>query len=256
MPGLCKVSYFNNSNEAIPPFSCLQADGNMQMTGTGDFVMKVVKPGNGKGPYFIDDGKGADPTGEGQYGDCYRAFEGCVWASFNGATEPTPWSSVGPTNGAWELGASGSNFFYAGQWDQPNTRILVTAKSAASLIPHVVTQTGPGGVNTDIVPSSSYGASSFRARPVDPASVPLVSTLSGPGEVDVIPLILTGPTFTNAVVLVLTGPQNYALGGYGLRFRGNVVGSLAINGVGPVLLHVFAPVGQISGLTPDNIDVT
>lgn len=142
---LQRIAYFNASEEAIPPHSFIQFTGTPVVTATGDYVMNAVKPGDGTGPYFIDDGQGATATGDGRYSNCFVAGEGLVWlawqseasSSSSSSSIVTPpsaaWIEIGPTTRTFFADSTGVGYLYAGQFDSTYNRVLAIQKPVSSL---------------------------------------------------------------------------------------------------------------------------
>lgn len=128
-PSLVKIAYVNNSGAVIPPYGIFQLSGACLVTATGDYVFNAVVSGSGNGPYCIDDGGGAAVSGDASYGSCYRAMEGPVWVSYGCTGAPLPWQKVGPIIGQFYVSTLGDGFWYAGQYDSTNGRILVMAST-------------------------------------------------------------------------------------------------------------------------------
>ena len=122
---LVRVSYKNVSGSTIPPFGIVQFKGSPVQTATNDYVFQADKIGKGTGPCFIDTGKGATSSGEGQYGSCVRVTEGFAWLAYDPSKTPaTPWVSVGGVVGQFYASEAGGGFLYAGKYDSSNHRIL------------------------------------------------------------------------------------------------------------------------------------
>ena len=134
MPGLIKVSYVNASGAAIPPWGIVQLNGPVYQTGTGDYVVQAVLPGVGDGPYMIDDGKGTAVSGPASFGSCFRAVEGFAWVAYGCTAPPSaPWQKVGPIIGSPWVSTLGDGYYYAGQYDASNSRILCMVSTLATV---------------------------------------------------------------------------------------------------------------------------
>lgn len=219
-----KVAYFNGSGNTIPPWGIVQLDGSAITTAAGQYVLNAVQPTSGAGPYLIDDGKGASSSGAGSYGTAFRAVDGCVWVAYTGSGAPTAWQEVGPVSGSFAVTTAGAGYYYAGQYDATNNRILVTAKSLSGLSTYMVTQL-TSGANAVIVrePVLSFDANTsyptFSAQPMPPSSFITLASIDHSKDVSVSSTCLTGPLFTGQIFTVLGGSTKIALGGDGTRYR-------------------------------------
>ena len=121
-----RIAYKNTSGVTIPPFGIFQLNGPGTVVtlsdGSTSFQFNAVACGNGNGPYCIDDGQG---TVSGTTGQCFRAVEGAAWVSYGCSGPPADWAKVGPIIGQFYVSTYGDGFWYAGQYDATNKRILV-----------------------------------------------------------------------------------------------------------------------------------
>ena len=219
MSGLTKVGYKNTSGVAIPPFGAIQFKGAPTVTGTGDYVINAVLPGNGDGPYMIDDGKGTSASGPGTFGSCVRAYEGFAWASFDPAgVPPAPWKAIGPPRGKTFMNKTGTGYFYAGQYDEVNNKVLVT-KADFTLKPYIVTEVVSSssppeiravGLGENLAIDSDFGAQVFAAKAYTaPASGSLTRS-----SLDDVPISyvdarsINGVIFSGQLILIADGGQH------------------------------------------------
>lgn len=119
---LTRIAYRNDSGSTVPPHGFIQFSGTPITTATGDYVISAVKHGDGVGPVFIDDGKGATSSGDGSYGSCFAACEGVVWVSCSATL--TAWDEIGPIDDSFEASKYGNGFIYCGITDATNDRVL------------------------------------------------------------------------------------------------------------------------------------
>ena len=124
---LTKVSYYNNTGVTVPPFGVVQLVST-GTTATGD-VYFIANLFSGSNNYtMIDDGKGTTTSGAAQYGSCFRAGEGPVWAAWNpSSTPPGAWTQIGPVAGQTYMDLYGFGYYFTGQYDSTNKRVLVMA---------------------------------------------------------------------------------------------------------------------------------
>lgn len=169
MRGLTKVLYKNVSGVAIPPFGIMQLTGACVVTAAGDIVVQATSAGNGSGPYMIDDGGGSGTIAEAVYGTCSRAVDGFAWVAYGCTAPPTqPWHEVGPILGGFIVSTQGEGYYYAGQYDSDNSRILVMMSTfdpvatncTASSSSNSASSRSSGSGSSSSVGSSGSGSSS------------------------------------------------------------------------------------------------
>lgn len=125
MVGPVKISYVNNSGYTIPPYGVVELSGDMQLLSNGERSIPVTRP-SGKGPYAIDDGKGANGTDSGKYGTAIIPYDNLVWVAWDGTDPGVAWKDqVGPIKDTFKVGNKGQGYLYAGERDSINFRILV-----------------------------------------------------------------------------------------------------------------------------------
>jgi hypothetical protein len=129
MIGPVKISYVNDSGYSIPPYGVVELSGSMQLLGNGERAIPVTRP-TGKGPYAIDDGKGASSTVSGKYGTAIIPYDNLAWVDWEPEDSPgTAWQGqVGPLKNSFKMGKQGTGYLYAGAYDEANSRVLVVQK--------------------------------------------------------------------------------------------------------------------------------
>jgi hypothetical protein len=125
MVGPVKISYVNNSGYTVPPYGVVELSGDMQTLANGERVIPVTRP-SGKGPYAIDDGKGAMSTDSGKYGTAIIPYDNLAWVAWDGTDPGEAWQDqVGPIRNTFTVGNKGSGYLYAGAKDTTGNRLLV-----------------------------------------------------------------------------------------------------------------------------------
>lgn len=136
-----KISYVNVSGYTVPPYGVVELSGDMQTLANGERVIPATRP-SGKGPYAIDDGKGATSTDSGKYGTAIIPYDNVAWVAWDGTDPGVAWKDqVGPIKDTFKVGNKGQGYLYAGEKDSINFRILVV-QIAPRNVRMVVTQRG------------------------------------------------------------------------------------------------------------------
>lgn len=128
------ISYLNASGMTVNPYSVLEFEGNCDVASTtGVLSFKGYQPSAQGGPYGIDTGQGTTTSGAGAYGQLMIPLSHPTWAIWSDrVAPPTPWiTEVGPMAGSFGMWSSGSGYYYAGQYDSTNNRILVVQKTGS-----------------------------------------------------------------------------------------------------------------------------
>ena len=124
--GFIKVSYQNNSGQAVPPYGVIQLAGSpVTNANTGIVSCQAVQPNGGTGPYLIDDGKGTGVSGPSSYGTGIIPLDGATWVLLDDMSPPPAWATIGPKPGKFGMSSTGTGYWYVGVYDATNQRILV-----------------------------------------------------------------------------------------------------------------------------------
>lgn len=116
------IPFRNDSGLTVTPYGCVMVTGVATQT-DGDHIITIDQPDGTEGAtYFLN---GPIEVLDGQYGDCFSAFESILWADYNTANTPAAGEEWGPASGSWELAEGNSGFRIIG--GASNGIVLVTS---------------------------------------------------------------------------------------------------------------------------------
>ena len=217
MVGPVKISYVNNSGYSIPPYGVVELSGDMQLLGNGERVIPATRP-SGKGPYAIDDGKGATSTDSGKYGTAIIPYDNLAWVAWDGTDPGEAWKDqVGPIRNTFTVGNKGSGYLYAGAKDATSNRLLVVQSTPKNVRMVVIQRNGIGGEKENVAITRSTD-SYFSAAVIDDDSAGDVQDLQDPKKNTIVQVsrrfittvLFTGQEFVGSTSLTSFSQQGNA----------------------------------------------